>query len=128
MEMLPVTFGVPALVRLNNEPIVTMIKRDNLYLIERLPLVVVMLAFIVGSVGYVSSGAIHRIASYQGLVEICAVSMMVIAGSFMFMGKRIRIPANSPLKSDIVFLPFWTLSLAGAGLAALGFIVAGTMG
>jgi len=126
--MVPVTFGLTALVRLNNEPIVTMIKRNNLYLIERLPLAVVMSAFIIGSAAYVSTGDFHRIASYQGLAEICAFSMMIIAGSFMLMGKRIRVRIDSPMKSQIIYLPLWTLSLVGAGLAGLGFLVAGSLG
>jgi hypothetical protein len=117
MTYIPVSTGIPALVRRKRSHVVNLIDERRIEFFRRIPYVILFIAAVIGNLAYVGAGPFEALHSRYGYSLIATGTVLVLAAVMLMSGRRVRFE-KSQMESDVVFLPEWTYAMVLAVAAA----------
>lgn len=119
MTYIPVSIGIPALVRRKRSHVVNMVDERKIELVRRVPYVVLFIALVVANLAYVGAAPFAGLRGHFGYALIANGTVVVLAVAMLIIGRRVRFDEERLAKTDVLFLPEWTYAMLLSALAAL---------
>ena len=128
MRHVLVSIGIPSLVRRLPDHAVTAVREDRLFLLRRLPLIIVG-AFLVAAnaiaVGAPGTTSLNSVRGYALLAILCCVALTV---PIYLIGRRTVIRDMRLDGGEIVFLNLWTFCIVASATLSAALGLAGLTG
>jgi hypothetical protein len=118
MTYIPVSTGIPALVRRKRSHVVSLIDERKIEFFRRIPYVILFVGAVIANLTFVGAGPFEALRSHYGYSLIATGTVLVLATVMLMSGRRVRFE-KSRMEADVVFLPEWTYAMLLSVAAAL---------